>query len=204
MVLPFYHLLFLRCKRCLKGFALKTAALLHFMMQKIQHLSLPSCPKWSQKKLLWAVPCDSVNDDLGIQIFQTSDHQIQILLSFIDPESSCKIIICKICPFQNMKKLKFDSLNILLVQILHSFQNPVIRFSWKTENCMDDHLNTSTAKLLYRLIKALQRISSSNISGSIFVNCLKSQLYPHWFLTVQFLQKIQDFIPQAVRPCSNG
>ena len=66
---------------------------------------------------------------------------------------------------------------------------------------MNDHLDPTFTKILYRSFKHRQRISSPDICRRPLMDRLQSKLNPYRLDVVQLTQKIQDFIPQTVRSC---
>ena len=114
-------------------------------------------------------------------------------------KSSCKIIICQVCPFQNMKKLKLDPLDVFFVQISHCLKNLFPALSRKLQNRMNDHFDIPFAEILHSLIEAGKPISPSDVLSCFFMDRLKPQLDPYRLDPVQLFQKIQYLLSQTVR-----
>ena len=133
-------------------------------------------------------------------MFQTADHNIQVLVPFIYPEFACKIIICKICSFQNMKKLEFDSLHRFSVQIFHSGEDIAFFLPRKPQYGVRDHFYPPRPKIFHSHIETGKRIPPSDIPGCFFMDRLQSKLRPYRFPSVQAFQQVQHVLAETVRP----
>ena len=89
-----------------------------------------------------------------------------------------RVADCQVCPFQNMQKLELYALNILIVQIMQGFKHPLLVFSGKSKNRVDDHFKTCRTQTVHRILKDGQGITAPDIAGSILMHGLKSKLHP--------------------------
>ena len=84
--------------------------------------------------------------DLWGKLFDTADHQIHILFLRKNRKAGIFIPGCQIGSLQNMEKLQFDPLDILMIEITDRGKNILIGLSRKSQDRMDDDRNSALPK----------------------------------------------------------
>ena len=145
-----------------------------------------------------------MNDNLRIKKREAAPQQTDIFLHIGNVEGVCFIKRSQVCPFENVEKLKFDSLYMGTVQISDRFKHLAFGLSRQEEDYMDNRLDPDPAEIFDRGVKYIQGISPADKAGGIFVDRLQPQFYPHRFDPVQTIQQCEHIVSQTVRACSDG
>ena len=135
------------------------------LVQPVEYGPLGSCPKRRNEKILWSVSCEPVNDNLRIKKREAAPQQTDIFLHIGNVEGVCFIKRSQVCPFENVEKLKFDSLYMGTVQISDRFKHLAFGLSRKEEDYMDNRLDPDPAEIFDRGVKYIQGISPADKAG---------------------------------------
>ena len=68
-----------------------------------------------------------------------------------------------------------------MVQVFYGLEYILFGFIWKTQDCMDNNIDSTLSKLGYCIFKYRKLITSADISGAFFMNSLKTKFNPDWF-----------------------
>ena len=147
-------------------------------MNTVQHSSLCQTPAGLDEQILRTIAGQTVDDQIRAQDLHAGRDQLHIFLHSKYVERVFLIADCQVCPFQNMQKLELYALNILIVQIMQGLKHPLLVFSGKSEDRVDDHFQTSRTQTVHRILKDGQGITAPDIAGSILMHGLKSKLHP--------------------------
>ena len=116
------------------------------MVKEIQNFPFAACPLRCDQQLFWSISGYAVDDNGRTQMLQTVDHEINIRIASQHFKFSDLIISCQICPAKNMEKLKLDALDICSIQIFYRFQNVVMGFTGKSQDCVDDYFQSGSTQ----------------------------------------------------------
>lgn len=145
-------------------------------MDLIEDRALPAAPERCDEKLFWTVSGEAVDRDLWGKFLDTADHQIHILFLRKNRKAGIFIPGCQIGSLQNMEKLQFDPLDILMIEITDRGKNILLRLSRKTQDRMDDNRNPAIPKFPDGLFKAGKRIAPADKSCCPFMDGLQAKV----------------------------
>lgn len=121
-------------------------------MDGVQNMPFGTGPKGSKKQCAWTVPGQPVDHQVRTQNFCAGQDPAGIFFQRGDEKGLLFIEGGKVCPFQNMQKLKFYALYVLPVQVADCAEHTFCILAGKPKDYMRDYFDAPFSESSYRLL----------------------------------------------------
>ncbi len=115
-----------------------------------------------------------------------------------------QIVGSEIGALQHMEQVKFDAVRAGFHRRPGGFYGHLGSFPGKAKDHVGDYVDICRLQMLYGIEIDLVFISPADIADGFRVDGLQSQLHGHGLYAVDFLQKGNHVVPEAVRSGADG